>query len=186
MVVTDSFQGVGTVQEGRIRGVGREAPEDQGLRQDLLGHVPVRQTALATRSEGITEREAAGGLEVTDDDDPNYPINSVPSASVAADDDSTDDNYETVTATQMVMRRTSARKKRPPLPKVSWKLVIPNFDWQKNEGILRVFENPLDIGVESSCDGQLSKKEEYNEDDEEFEEIYPPAEETLILQSTLQ
>ena len=120
------------------------------------------------------------------DDDPNYPINSVPSVSVAADDDSTDDNYETVTATQMVMRRTSARKKRPPLPKVSWKLVIPNFDWQKNEGILRVFENPLDIGVESSRDGQLSKKEEYNEDDEEFEEIDPPAEETLILQSTLQ
>ena len=40
--------------------------------------------------------------------------------------------------------------------------------------------------MESSRDGQLRKKEEYNEDDEEFEEIDPPAEETLILQSTLQ
>ena len=66
---------------------------------------------------------------MTDDDDPNYRIKSVPSASVAADDDSTDDNYETVTATHMVMRRTSARKKRPPLPKVSWELVIPDFVW---------------------------------------------------------
>ena len=61
------------------------------------------------------------------DDDPNYRIKAVPSASVAADDDSTDDNYETVTATQMVMRRTSARKKRPPLPKVNTKLVISYF-----------------------------------------------------------
>ena len=50
--------------------------------------------------------------------------------SLVEEDDSTDDNYETVTATQLFRRRRSAMKKRPPLPKVDLKTLpsVITFD----------------------------------------------------------